>query len=384
MTKTRFTLAALVMGGVLAMVVWQQRFASMLQQENHSLRLQLEQMNALNGDLSNRLGWLDPSLTAPRGVPFGGTNFSLGQDRDQATISRIAQMLKGDGPPELETGQLQRFLTENHRSAGSLLAAYRTSKDRALLQEAMQNYPGNPLVAFEAAFQPDLSAAERREWLEAFKKAAPDNSLGTYLSALDYFKSGQTELAVQELRVASGQPGFGDFTLERIQANEEAYRSVGLPEAEAKMAATWGVELPQLAQLKTLGRNLVDLAATCRQAGDPGSAQEALDMALALGQRVDAADGSWSPLISRLVGIAIERMALTAMEPSAEFGGGTVQDQIDRLARWKDSIKELVKHANTFQDRMTPEDWLNYNSRTLTFGEENAIGWLTNKYGPGQ
>jgi hypothetical protein len=30
---------------------------------------------------------------------------------------------------------------------------------------------------------------------------------------------------------------------------------------------------------------------------------------------------------------------------------------------------------------MTPEDWLSYNERTRTFGEENAIDWLLNKYG---
>jgi hypothetical protein len=30
---------------------------------------------------------------------------------------------------------------------------------------------------------------------------------------------------------------------------------------------------------------------------------------------------------------------------------------------------------------MTAQDWINYNSRTVKFGEENAIRWLLTKYG---
>ena len=103
----------------------------------------------------------------------------------------------------------------------------------------MEKFPGDPGVAFEAACKKDASPTERREWLEAFKKAAPDNPLANYLSALDYFKSGQSDQALQELTAALDRPGFADYTEERIQTDEEAYRAAGFSEAEAKMAATW-------------------------------------------------------------------------------------------------------------------------------------------------
>ena len=86
----------------------------------------------------------------------------------------------------------------------------------------MEKYPGDPAVAFEAVFKKDASPTERREWLEAFKKAAPENPMADYLSALDYFKSGLTDQAVQELIAASGRQGFADYTVERIQTDEES------------------------------------------------------------------------------------------------------------------------------------------------------------------
>jgi hypothetical protein len=281
----------------------------------------------------------------------------------------------------LSSEQIKRYLDENHRSAFSLLAAYRASGDPALLREAMEKYPGDPEVAFEAVLSRDASPAERREWLEAFKKAAPDNPLASYLSALDYFQSGQTDQAVQELIAATTRQGFTDYTAQRIQTDEEAYRAAGYSEADAKMAATWGVTLPQLAQMKTLAQNMVDLAAAYRQAGDETSAQAALQMAIGLGMQLDGPSGAFVPLVTRLVGIAIQRMALDQMPPSSAYGNVSAQDLLGQLAQRRAFIQGLVKQSAPYQEQMTADDWLNYNERTLVFGEENAISWLLNKYG---
>ena len=283
--------------------------------------------------------------------------------------------------PKLTAAQIQRYLEENHRSAPSLLAAYRTSGEPSLLREAMEKYPGDPQVAFEAVINKDTSPAERRQWLEAFKKAAPENPMANYLSALDYFKSGQTDQAVQELSAAAGRRGLSDYTVERIQSDEEAYRAAGYSDTEAKMAATWGVGLPQLAPLKVLTQNIVDLAAAYRSAGDGPSAQAALQIAVGLGQQMDASTGTCVPLVTRLVGIAIQRMAFGAMDPSGPFGDGTVQQELDQLSQRRTSIHDLAQQVNPLMQQMRPDDWQNYNERTLAFGEENAMGWLVNKYG---
>jgi len=120
-----------------------------------------------------------------------------------------------DKQPQLTAEQVEPYLKANRRSAASLLAAYRTTGDAAMLAEAMQTYPNEPQVAFEAAFKKDASFEERHQWLEALKKSDPGNSLPNYLSALDYFKSGQADQAVQELIAASGKQQFQDYTLDR-------------------------------------------------------------------------------------------------------------------------------------------------------------------------
>jgi len=288
-----------------------------------------------------------------------------------------------DGPPRLTVEQLQHHLDENHRSAASLLSAYRTSGDPAFLREAMEKYPGDPAVAFEAVFRPDASPAERRESLEALKKAAPDNPLGNYLSALDYFKSGQSEQAFQELAAASERPALAGYTVDRVRMDEEAYRAAGYSEAEAKMAATWGVPVPEPAQLKELAQQMIALAGSFRQAGDGNSALATLQMAAALGQRMDASSAA-TPIVTQLVGASIERLALNAMNPSSDYGDGTVQQRLDELARRREALQGLVNQSSPFHDQMTPGDWLTYNERTLSFGEENAIAWLLNKYGQSQ
>ncbi|SPE60496.1 conserved exported hypothetical protein [Verrucomicrobia bacterium] len=380
-TRVPLAVAGLLLGGAAIIVVSQHQSQTALRSENERLRQQLAQLASENETLSNRLnrvrGTPKPRLPAP---PMRGAAASESAEELLAT-NLIARLVHGGEAPRLSAGQIKGYLDENHRSAGSLLSAYRTSGDPALLKEALEKYPGDPEVAFEALLGKDASPAERREWLEAFKQAAPENPMANYLSALDYFKAGQTDQAVQELIAATGRQSFADYPVERIQADEEAYRAAGYSEADAKMAATWGVALPQLADLKSLAQNMVDLAASYRGAGDETSAQAALQMVIALGEQMDASSGTCVPLVTRLVGLAVERMALSSMDPSSAYGNGTVQDQLDQLAQRKNSISDLAKQLAPFQEQMSSEDWVSYNERTLSFGEENAIGWLLNKYG---
>jgi hypothetical protein len=97
---------------------------------------------------------------------------------------------------------------------------------------------------------------------------------------------------------------------------------------------------------------------------------------------MDASTSATVPIVTQLVGASIERLALNAMSPSGNYGDSTVQERLDELARRQESLKGLVRQSAPFHDQMTSGDWLTYNERTLSFGEENAIAWLLNKYGP--
>jgi len=191
-----------------------------------------------------------------------------------------------DKRPNLTAAQVEAYLKANGRKASSLLAAYRTSGDPALLQEAMQQYPNDPQVAFEAVFKKDASPEDQRQWLDAFKQSAPDNALANYLSALNYFKAGQTDQAVQELTAAAGKSQYQDYTQNRVQDDVDAYLSAGYSAAEAKSIALPWLMVPQFSPVKQLGQQMVDLANAYTQSGDPASAQASLQIAANLGQRL--------------------------------------------------------------------------------------------------
>ena len=108
----------------------------------------------------------------------------------------IARLLKGEELPKLSPDQVRVYLEKNHRSVESLLAAFHATDDRTFLREAMEKHPGDPRLAY-VAWCRSQSPEERRQWLDAFKQSAPDNALANYLSARDYFKSGQNDEAAQ-------------------------------------------------------------------------------------------------------------------------------------------------------------------------------------------
>jgi predicted Zn-dependent protease len=247
------------------------------------------------------------------------------------------------------------------------------------LQEAAEKYPKDPRLALEAAYFG--APEERRKWLDTFKESAPDNALANYLSASDYLKAGDNARALEELQTARTKSNFQDYFADFVQNAAEAYRAAGYSEADAKTVAAGQALLPYLASLKQVGVGLVDLAQSYRQAGDEASAQAALDMAVTLGARLNQPD---SPtILQTLVGIAVEKNALGALDPANSYGpnGETVQGALNALDQQREGIKTLTKPLDeALVARLLDADVVSYRDRQLLFGAQPAIEWLTKKY----
>lgn len=281
--------------------------------------------------------------------------------------------------PKLTPGQLEGYLRANHRNAESLLAALQTSGDHAFLREAMTNFPNDPKVAYAALFFGGLSPDEARQWADTFKRADPNNSMADYASALIYIKSGQPNLALQDM-AAAANANWSDFTSQFMQSSEEAYRSAGYSDLDAKIAAQTQLLLPDLAQLKDLGQQLATLANSQQQSGDSASAQTTLQKDVQLGQQLAATRAQ--PTITTLVGFAIENNALSAMDPNASLGnnGQTVQDLLNQIQQQRDSIRSLTSQSENLVSMMSDDDFLAYLERRRSSGEISAIQWAMNKY----
>lgn len=368
--KTGVVLA--VMAGLAAALFSEHRALARVLEERDALRRQWAEAKAAAGS-SSAEALREPGLKRAKAASLAP---GIGAPGDVPLWVRLQQM-----DPKLRPEQVAGYLASNHRNAASLLGSFRTTRDESFLREAMQRFPNDPRVAFEAVMDPDLPAAEKQPWLDALKTSAPDNALGNYLAAMDDFHSGHADLALQELAQASGK-GLDDYTPERMQDDIEAYLGAGLPLVDATGLGSSQLLLPQLAQLKELAGDAIATAKSSLQAGDAAGAEGALQAAAALGQEY-AAGGAGEPEVSRLVGIAIEKMALSQMDPAAPYGdsGESVQDRLNQLQQEKEDDRTMNQQINQLLPNISDEDYVVYKNRWLMFGERNAEQWFLNKYG---
>jgi tetratricopeptide (TPR) repeat protein len=326
---------------------------------------------------TNRL--LSPRLQLPK-AQAAATPVEPPSDK-AGTTNLITRLCHGEQPPKLTAEQVEPYLAANHRNSASLLAAFRATGDAAFLEEAMQKYPNDPRVNLAAIFKAGSSSEERRQWLENFKQSDPNNSLPNYLSARDYFKSGQTDQALQEMSIASGKSGWQDYSQNFVQDAEEAYRAAGYSDVDAKTIASASLLLPHLVELKQMGQNLTDAANAYRQSGDTASAQSLLQMGTRFGQEMT--ESPTQPLITTLVGVAIQRIMLNAMDPNAPYdsAGQTVQNRIDDLIQQRRAIQALAQQSDGLFQNMSDQDLASYFDRRKSLGELDTLHWALNKYG---
>jgi len=380
-TKLKIGLSALVIAGAAVILVLEHQSWLNARDENEALRRQIAQLKADNDALSSRLARASRAQSARTPAPLLNASANGGATPGAESPGHLRQRLM-DNPLKVTPTQLEGYLTTHHRDAASLLAAFRVTHDSALLSEAMQKYPNDPQVDFEAAFNTNSTPDERRRWLNAFENSAPNNALANYVSALDYFKSGQSDQAVQEMAAAAGKQGFQDYTTDRLMDDREAYLEAGYSSVEAEISSATQLLLPQLLQIKELGLQLVDLSKSYQQAGDSDSAQAALQMAAGLGQRY-ATEAPAEPEISQLVGMAVERIALGQMDPASFYGdnGQTVQDQLNQVNQARAILNDLIQQATPLLESLSDQDYLIYKDRWIAFGEEAAVRWVIGKYG---
>lgn len=285
--------------------------------------------------------------------------------------------------PELNSTQVESYLAQRGRNAESLLAAYNVLRDKRLLQEALERFPNDPKVNLAAAVASQFTS-QRRQWIDAFKQSAPDNALANYLSAQDYFKSGQAALAVQELTTAAGKARFDDYSGDSLRSAEEVYRTAGYSEAATEAAAWSRFENLALYPFSELRRSLGDAADRSRQAGDEESARATLQLGLQLGQRLADEPLGLKTETQELLGLSIQRRLLETMDPGSSYDstGQNVKDRLTQLARRVAEIKEFSDPPawdGYLLKSMSEEDLLSYFQRLKSSGEVEARRWAATR-----
>jgi RNA polymerase sigma factor (sigma-70 family) len=394
MMKLKVAVGAVMIAGFTTTLVLEHEALTRARDQNQTLRQQVEKSSEQAKALATRRV-LKPRLPAPRAaVTAPGVEPAVDKSRGDNLIARL---LNGEDSIRLSPPELESFLRDNRRDAGSLLAAFRTTEDPAFLRQAMAEHPSDPRVNFTASLaamsRPDSTPEERRQLLESFKQSAPENALANYLSAREHFRSREPDQAVTELVAASGKAQLQDYSGEFIQNAEEAYRAAGYSEAEAKAIAMGTLPLPQLARLRDLGKDIGELAKLYRQAGDELSADAAVQMGLSLAQQIGEPLGSHF-LLHDMIGVNIESQILESMDASRPYddAGHTIKERLDELAQRREEIKRLGDPSVwmggerrdvlvTLWEEMPPQDLISFCDRIKVSGEREALRWALNRLG---
>jgi hypothetical protein len=289
----------------------------------------------------------------------------------------LQRLLSDDGESlRLPREVIDRWLASGRTNAEDLLAARQAGGGQEFLRMALTNFPNDPRVLFASCALDDGPEA-RRERLDRFKAAAPDNALADYLSAREHLKNGQPEQALADLLAASGKPGIQDYMRDAVQNAEELFLQSGKSPAEAKALASFSALLPHLAQMKNLAQEIAVLQHQYLAAGDAASAENLAALGLQLGQRLGTGEASHT-LISQQVGIAVERIVLNPLdaERSYDFLGGSVREHIAQLDARRADMRQDAQHFGAWMRNASDADLISYFDRSKLYGETIAMAWL--------
>lgn len=318
----------------------------------------------------------EPTRREPEAAPAGP---ALGRP------TNWLQRLQEDGAARLPRAVLERWQAGGHTNAEDLLAARQAGGGAEFLRQALTKFPNDPRVLFAAtAADAELNGGPegRRERLDRFQAAAPENALADYLSAADHLKHGRPEQALADLLAASAKTRFDDYVLDAMQNAEDLYLEAGKTPLEAKVLGGSTALLPHLAQLKGLAQNMASLQSQYLAAGDTASAQNLAEMGLRLGQHLTDGDGSRF-LINQLVGVAIERLVLAPLDPQQtyDFLQDTPGHRLEQLQARRAASKEMNQFAEQWSQTASEPELLSFFDRTKIYGDAEAMAWLRKRQG---
>lgn len=276
--------------------------------------------------------------------------------------------------PSLSQAEVEDFLRDKGRTPQNLLVASRLLKDLKYAREAAILEPQNPLAQLELALRGE-TPEEKGAALAAFRKVAPDNSLGDYLAAHQAFQSGDAGAAGAALLQGLDNPLFADYSQQIVDGSEQAYLNAGYEDQAATVAAMFSLTIERSQVLMGVADKLKGLQDEFIRTADFDAAEPTVVIGLTLGQRIQE-QGPY--LIDQLMGISIERKFLQELDPltAAGPGGQTAAARLETLDANLLEIKTLTSGLTEAMVTMDDATRSQYLAKMKAEGELTALRWL--------
>ena len=310
-------------------------------------------------------------------IDAGSGDSPLRPGKNETTEERRKRMISNESYRDdfkLSEQDVFLFVQAQGSNAVSLVAAFEATRDKDYLRTALEKFPTNAFVQSKALLWLDLSDDARAKVIEDFKKSAPTNSYPHYFAAREAMKRGDTQAAIAELAAAKGK-GYEEYFGDSADGLEAAYRAAGYSEADAKMLGGCDITLPQLAQIKSLGREFLKIAENAAAAGDTKTQQQMALLNWEIGRQLRAASGS-VPIITELVGLAMENHTLRAWPAGMDFDGRTTADHIEANNADRGEIRIAGPVFSAWFPTAPDQEIITYMDMIKNSGEREALKWL--------
>jgi hypothetical protein len=271
---------------------------------------------------------------------------------------------------DFSADQIEPYLHREHRSAESLVAAAKLTRDVEYLREAVRRFPENPRGHFALAMSgtPD----ERMDAIQAFRNLEPDNSAGDYLLALELFRTGDRQGAIDVLLAADGKTRFMDYGSELAVAMEDALLGSGFTPLQACAFAYYHPKNDFQTILLRLGGEISDLQAELHESGKESEiaalAWSGLDMLR------HARCSAPRSMINEATDSAVTKVLLKHLPPDMLTPDNKTVAEIRAEAdALTEEIFALADFASNTLDDLGEEDALRYYRSIQRLGEMEAL-----------
>jgi hypothetical protein len=297
-----------------------------------------------------------PAVAKAPAVPEGETFLSP---------ERIKR-LQDDDLPSATEADCDRFLTARGETPANLVAAYDITRKRRYLERALALHPDSPLILF-TALSNAFRSKESAEWIERFKKAAPENPLPWLFSARRLFDDDQLREGVAEVTAALTRPGLYSYAAEATAAIRSVYEWLGTPEIETEVLSIPTLPMLSVTTPQAVAVGLLKVRRPDRNT--PEQIAEATRLQYEVGMLFQTAEARRS-LIGEAVGLSVEEMGLGAL-PS-----GVAEKRAAEITAASAEIKEMVERSNKALFTLPESAILEFFRRRRTEGEHAAMRWL--------
>lgn len=304
------------------------------------------------------------------------------EEKPAVSERSLATLIASAANPNHE--DVEAFLNDRGRDAESLACLFQLTGDVALIREALERFPEDPLVLFTAVASDKLALAERRELSGHLVEHDPDNALAYGLAATLWAEEAP-DVAAQLVVDAVRAGGFENHAKEMFLNLTAFSSSLGFSSEEAPIAGHMQQLQNALLQPNTMQRLMKVMSshgADLYDAGDREAADRVVASGLAFSQRYGEESGN---LMSTLVSQSMEAILLAKLEPSGEYAFLEHTPEAYRTA-----LKEESKQQRSLlKSSLLAEQWMNlpfeisgtvlreYSHRSMLLGESEALRWLS-------